>query len=91
MSKIGRIGYKRNDPWVICDLCGWKKRANETRMQWDGLRVCAEHWEEYPVAFKIPPVKPHELVPINNPRPMPSEIDVDTTGFEELDDFTSTL
>lgn len=38
-------GYVRGDHWVICDVCGFKKRASETRMRWDRLRVCFADWE----------------------------------------------
>lgn len=31
--------------WVICDVCGQKYRASETRMRWDGLRVCHKDFE----------------------------------------------
>lgn len=32
--------YKPGDFWRICDVCGFRYRASETRKQWDGLIVC---------------------------------------------------
>ena len=37
--------YIPGDFWRICDSCGFKKRASETRKRWDGLIVCADDWE----------------------------------------------
>lgn len=31
--------------FVICDVCGFKMRASQTRMRWDNLRVCKKDWE----------------------------------------------
>lgn len=41
---------KHNDPWTICDSCGFKVRKSETRRTWDGRYVCAATcWDEkYP-------------------------------------------
>lgn len=30
---------------AICDVCGFKYRASELKLRWDGLRVCAEDFE----------------------------------------------
>lgn len=38
-------GYVPGDHWVLCDECGFKVRASETRKRWDGLRVCMADFE----------------------------------------------
>lgn len=38
-------GYRAGDHWRICDECGWKVRASETRKRWDGLIVCLPDFE----------------------------------------------
>lgn len=52
---------------VICDRCGFKVKASDTKMEWNGLRVCRRHWE---------PRHPQEFVrgrtdkqSVPNPRP----------------------
>ncbi len=30
---------------VTCDVCGFKMKANEARVRWDGLLVCPEDFE----------------------------------------------
>ena len=37
--------YKKGDYNAICDVCGFKRKASELRLRWDGYRVCAEDWE----------------------------------------------
>jgi len=38
--------YRPGDYYVICDECGFKKRASETRQRWDKRRVCSDTcWE----------------------------------------------
>jgi hypothetical protein len=37
--------YRAGDHYVICDCCGFKVRASDTRKRWDGLRVCTKDWE----------------------------------------------
>lgn len=37
--------YIPGDYYVICDECGGKFRASQTRMRWDKARVCKRDWE----------------------------------------------
>ena len=30
---------------AICDVCGFRYRASELKLRWDGLRVCADDFE----------------------------------------------
>lgn len=38
--------YKHGDFNRICDRTGFKHKASDTRMQWDGLIVHKDEWEE---------------------------------------------
>ena len=37
--------FKLGDWNAICDRCGFKRKASEMKLEWDGLRVCSECWE----------------------------------------------
>lgn len=43
---MSKKGYKHGDFNVICDKTGFKVKASETRMMWDGTRVWNRVWEE---------------------------------------------
>ena len=43
----GRANYlKKGDNNVICDRTGFKMKASDCRMEWNGLFVRRESWEE---------------------------------------------
>lgn len=64
------MSYVSGDFWRICDSCGWKVRASQTRKRWDGLMVCRADFEErHPQDFvKLRP----ERVGVPDARPEPS-------------------
>jgi hypothetical protein len=37
--------YRRGDFYRICDECGFKVRASDTRRRWDNKIVCRADWE----------------------------------------------
>ena len=37
--------YKPGDWLIICDVCGTKIKASESKRRWDGLIVCAKDHE----------------------------------------------
>lgn len=37
--------FRPGDYYRICDVCGFKVYASETRKRWDGMIVCHEDWE----------------------------------------------
>lgn len=37
--------YEPGNFYRICDECGFKVRASETRKRWDGKIVCTKDWE----------------------------------------------
>lgn len=41
----GGNSFVPGDFYRICDVCGFKVRASETRKRWDGLMVCRPDWE----------------------------------------------
>lgn len=66
----GVEGYRSGDHWVICDECGWKVRASQTRKRWDGLRVCIPDYEaRHPQDFVRGRTDRQR---VDNPRPDPA-------------------
>ena len=54
---------------VICDVCGFKRKAENTRIRWDGARVCDDDFEpRHPQDF-VTARKDRQTVP--NARPDP--------------------
>jgi len=45
MRSKGDNHYVAGDFYRICDECGFKVRASETRKRWDGRIVCIPDWE----------------------------------------------
>ena len=41
---MSKQGWIPGDPWIICDLCGFKTRMSQSLKTWDGLRVCKDDW-----------------------------------------------
>lgn len=37
--------FKKGDYNVVCDRCGFKFKASELKLTWDGLFVCRKDWE----------------------------------------------
>lgn len=63
--------YIAGNFWRICDVCGFKVRASQTRKQWDGLIVCLKDFEErHPQDF----VRGRKDIQ-NVPEPRPEPID----------------
>lgn len=43
---MGARDYYRKGDWnAICSVCGYKRKASEMKLRWDGVRVCREDWE----------------------------------------------
>ena len=78
---------------VICDVCGFKKKASEVKPRWDGLWVCKEDWESrHPQDF-IHITPDDQSVPFSRPdEPSNTETFVDTSGWtdtsEDIDNPT---
>ncbi len=65
-------GWIPGDNHVICDVCGFKYRASQTRMRWDNLRVCHKDWEpRHPQEYVRGKV---DKIAVKNPRPRPPDV-----------------
>ena len=52
---------------VICDVCGFKFKASELKLRYDGMLVCEDDWEaRHPLDYVR---APREDVAITNVRP----------------------
>lgn len=40
-----RDWYKKGTYNAICYVCGFKRKADEMKLRWDGVYVCKEDWE----------------------------------------------
>lgn len=61
--------YIPGDFWRICDECGFKVRASQTRRRWDGAIVCLKDWEaRHPQEFVRGRID-RQRVPMPRPEP----------------------
>ena len=80
--------YYKPGSWnAICDLCGFKFKAEELKLRWDGARVCKDDFElRHPADFiKIP--SEQAVPPWTRPEPAPNYLFGDyllTEASEEL-------
>jgi hypothetical protein len=56
---MGRADYLKLGDWnAICDVCGFKFKASQLLLRWDGLRTCSRDWEiRNPLDFLRMPVE----------------------------------
>lgn len=82
--------YRPGEFYRICDRCGRKRYASQTRAEWTGLIVCHEHWEaRHPQDF-VRGRSDNQSVP--DPRPRPADVfisAVDPITTEDLDPIDS--
>lgn len=59
--------YFKKGSWnVICDVCGFKYKAEDIRKRWDGLYVCKEDFElRHPQDF-VKGIEDKQNVPFSN-------------------------
>lgn len=62
-----------NDNWVMCDICGRKRRRSSTRLNWKRQVVCSDTCYE-PKHPQLTPPKPTERLAVKNPRPRPADV-----------------
>lgn len=90
--------YSSGDWWLICDICGKKIKASESKHRWDGFIVCKEDFENrHPQDFikaKVDKIS----VPFSRPRSTDVFVDVaytvpvsctPTTSMGEADSGTA--
>lgn len=71
-----RTTWWESGDWnAICDVCGFKFKASQLRLRWDGLRVCDTDWESR---------HPQELI-----RPIPDQPALPWTRPEGNDNFVT--
>lgn len=64
--------YVPGDHYKICDVCGFKVRASETKRRWDGMITCLPDWEpRHPQDFVRGKV---DKQAVTNPRPEPEDV-----------------
>lgn len=64
--------YKDGSFNRICDRCGFKVKAENTRKEWNGAIVCKTHWDPRHPQDKIRGKADRQSVP--NPRPDPDPV-----------------
>lgn len=75
-------GYVAGTWKACCDRCGFNFRNTQLRLEWTGLRVCAECFEErHPQDF-VQGVPDRQAPPWVRPEPEP--VDVGTVTPEDL-------
>lgn len=72
------------DYYVICDVCGFRYRARETRMRWDNLRVCDADFEtRHPQDF-VKGKRDKQRVDNARPEPPDTFLDVGDVTADDL-------
>ena len=59
--------WKSGDWNGICDVCGFKFKASELKLRWDGLRVCSGDWERRHPQDLIRPIPDQMPIPWTRP------------------------
>ena len=78
-------GFISGDPWFLCDICNLKYRTSESRMQWNGLRVCNQCWSPKHPQLSVRAVR--EKIAVKDARPRQTDVfrNVETsTTLDEL-------
>jgi hypothetical protein len=60
--------YKSGSNNAICDVCGFKHKAVDMRMRWDGLFVCRDDFEQRQPQDFVKAITDKITVPISRPR-----------------------
>jgi len=68
--------YKPDDPWVYCDICGFKRRKSETRLNWERQIVCKLCYEPKHPSLDRKPL-PLDITYVRDARPEPEPVFVD--------------
>lgn len=75
---MGANYYQHGDFNRICDRCGFKVKASDTRKEWNGSIVCASHYDErHPQDFLRGKM---DRFAVQDARPMPDQL----TFIEDL-------
>lgn len=77
-------GYNAGDYNVICDRSGFKCKASDTKLEWNGLRVHKDFWEERQPQDKIRAFKDEQAVPYPRPDTTPVFVTTNQVKAEDL-------
>ena len=59
--------FKSGSYNTICDVCGFKYKASDLKMRWDGLMVCERDWEIRHPQELIRPIQDQNKLPWTRP------------------------
>src|SRR5882672_12586146 len=63
-----KFTWWRSGSWnTICDVCGFKFKAEHLKQRWDGLMVCPEDWELRHPQELIRPIADQNKLPWTRP------------------------
>lgn len=62
---------------ALCDVCGFKFKAEDLTERWDGLMVCREDYETRHPQERIRPIPDQNKLPWTRPEPTDSFITID--------------
>lgn len=82
---MGHADYwKPNSYNALCDVCGFKYKAEELKRRWDGLMCCPEDWEIRQPQDFVRGVRDQKPLPWSRPEPPDTFIE---PGDVEPDDY----
>lgn len=64
--------YIAGDYYLLCDVCGFKKRRSECAKRWDGAMVCADscYEERHPLDLIQPSPERQNVIDARNAEPI---------------------
>ena len=65
---------------AICDVCGFKHKANELKKRWDGLMVCEKDYEPRHISDLYKAPVENQWIPWSRPQGTDTFITVNTVG-----------
>ena len=76
-----RFTWWKPGSWnTICDVCGFKFKAHDLHLRWDGLMVCRDDWEIRHPQELIRPIQDQAKLPWTRPEATDSFISVGHSG-----------
>ena len=76
--------YRPGDNWVLCDVCGFKHYASDTRKRWDGLRVCRADYETRDPQDFVKGRKDQQRVSVSRPEPADTFVSPNDVKADDL-------
>lgn len=77
-----KFTWWKSGSWnTICDVCGFKFKANDLKQRWDGLMVCNNDWEIRHPQELIRPIQDQAKLPWTRPEATDSFISGSCTGL----------